>query len=369
MPLILDLKKLTESRIRQQAKDLKVNDAQLVENCLHAFLLLGYLSQAGLPFLFKGGTSILLHATTLRRLSIDIDIVSPAADGELIGVLGQIARQTPFTRMDEDVRDFRGQPNRRHFRFFYPSILRPGRERNVLMDVVRGDWDYLEHEKKSVAQPWMDIAESAEVFVPTVPALLGDKLTAFAPNTIGVRYVNSEGEEGDLMQIGKQLFDIGELFDLCPDLQNCHGAYRHSFEKENGYRDGQFTFEEVLADTLKAAMAATFRHPKKPEDYDRMIKRCIRPLENHLAGCSFGAPQAAAAAGKVAVLVEMLKREKSGTPLTPEFLRPPANLASLKDTVINGDWAYLKKIKGTSPEGFHYWHQASLLRGKTGLVE
>lgn len=358
---ILALTELTEARIRQQAAELKVSDPQLVENCLHAFLLLGYLAQSGLPFLFKGGTSILLHAKVLRRLSIDIDIVSPFADEELIRVLGQIAKQRPFTRLDEDVRDFRGQPNRRHFRFFYPSILRPGQERNVLMDVVEGDWDYLEHEKKPVAQPWMNIVENAEVFVPTVPALLGDKLTAFAPNTIGVRYVNSKGEEGDLMQIGKQLFDIGELFDLCPDLQACHGPYRNSFEKENGYRDGRFTFEQVLQDTLEAALHASFRNPKQPANHERMIQRCIRPLQNHLAGCSFGAPQAAAAAGKVAILVEMLKKE-AGVPLTPESLRPPVDLASLKDRVINGDWKHLTKIKGTSPEAFHYWHQASILR-------
>lgn len=360
MSPLIPLASLNETRIRQQARDLRVSNPQLVENCLHAFLLLGHLSQSTLPFLFKGGTSILLHMPVLRRLSIDIDIISPVAGEELVSALHNIAAQAPFTRLDEDIRDFRGQPNRRHFRFFYPSILSPGQERNVLMDVVEGNWDYLEHEKKPVKQPWMDIVESAEVLVPTVPALLGDKLTAFAPNTIGVLYTNPEGEEGDLMQIGKQLFDVGELFDLCEDLCDCRAPYYAALEKENGYRGGTFTLEEILADTLKAAMHASFRHPKKSEDHDRLIQRCVRPMQGHLAGCTFGAPEAAAAAGKVAILVGMLKNGQTSN-LLSEPLKLPVDLATLKDVKINGEWEFLNKIKATSAAGFHYWHQASLL--------
>jgi Nucleotidyl transferase AbiEii toxin, Type IV TA system len=324
MKPLIDLRHLNDARIRQQAGDLKVSDAQLVENCLHAFLLLGHLSSSGLPFLFKGGTSILLHVPVLRRLSIDIDIVSPVAEENLVAHLREIAKLPPFTRLDEDERGFRGQPNRRHFRFFYPCILRPGQERNVLMDVVEGSWDYLQHEKKPIAQPWMDISESAEVLVPTVPALLADKLTAFAPNTIGVQYVNSKGRDGDLMQIGKQLFDVGELFDHCQNLQACYDPYQASFAVENGYRDGKFTIKETLEDTLTAALHASFRNPQNPEHHDRLIRRCVRPLQGHLAGCSFGTPEAAIAAGKVAVLVELLKRGRKPNPCHPNRSNHPA---------------------------------------------
>ncbi|MCU0797106.1 MAG: nucleotidyl transferase AbiEii/AbiGii toxin family protein [Akkermansiaceae bacterium] len=362
MKPLIPLSSLNEARILRQAADLRVNDDQLVENCLHAFILLGYLSHSSLPFLFKGGTSILLHVPVLRRLSIDIDIISPVAGEELVSALRNIATQAPFSRLDEDIRDFRGQPNRRHFRFFYPSVLRPGQERNVLMDVVEGGWDYLQHESKQVAQPWMDTEESVEVLVPTVPALLGDKLTAFAPNTIGVRYENAQGGEGDLMQIGKQLFDIGELFDLCPDLRLCAAPYRASFEKENGYRGGGFTIEEVLEDTLKAALQTSFRNPKQSEHHDRLIQRCVRPMQGYLAGCSFGVPEAAAAAGKVAILVEVLRQEDTTEPLLTEGFRPPGDLRELASVAIDGPWSFLNKIRGTSPLGFHYWHQASLMR-------
>ena len=366
MSLILHAEQLTDSRIRRSASDLGVSNPQLVENCLHAFALLGYLSQSGLPFLFKGGTSVLLHAARLRRLSIDIDIMSSVSGVELENKFRDIATKKPFTRLDEDVRDFRGQPNRRHFRFFYPSMLVPGQERNVLLDVVNGDWSYLEHERKSLSLPWMEVVEEAQVTIPTVPALLGDKLTAFAPNTIGVRYTNADGEEGDLMQIGKQLFDIGELFGLCPNLSSCHGTHRSSFAQENGYRNGQFTYEQVLADSLAAALVASFRNPHSPENHDRMIQRCVRPLASHLVGCSFGAAQAAEAAGKVAILIALLKDNKPPSPMSPESLAVPRDLTILRNAEIRGPWSFLTKLKGSAPHAFHYWQQASMLHhGKT----
>ncbi len=42
-----------------------------------AFSLLEALVRSGCPFLFKGGSSLLLHFDSSRRLSIDIDIICP----------------------------------------------------------------------------------------------------------------------------------------------------------------------------------------------------------------------------------------------------------------------------------------------------
>jgi hypothetical protein len=42
--------------------------------------LLGRLAGSGLPFLFKGGTSLLLHSPVFRHISTDIDIVPPVAN-------------------------------------------------------------------------------------------------------------------------------------------------------------------------------------------------------------------------------------------------------------------------------------------------
>ena len=65
----------TLSWIEQVAKDNKIKDIALVEKTIRAFSLLEALARSGCPFLFKGGSSLMLHLDTGKRLSIDIDII------------------------------------------------------------------------------------------------------------------------------------------------------------------------------------------------------------------------------------------------------------------------------------------------------
>lgn len=67
----------TLSWIEQVAKDNKIKDIALVEKTIRAFSLLEALARSGCPFLFKGGSSLMLHLDTGKRLSIDIDIICP----------------------------------------------------------------------------------------------------------------------------------------------------------------------------------------------------------------------------------------------------------------------------------------------------
>jgi hypothetical protein len=50
-------------------------DPQLIERQIYAFELVGLLAGTKKPFVFKGGTALLLLLQTVHRLSIDIDIV------------------------------------------------------------------------------------------------------------------------------------------------------------------------------------------------------------------------------------------------------------------------------------------------------
>ena len=54
------------------------------------------------------------------------------------------------------------------------------------------------------------------VNVPNLEDILGDKLTAFAPNTTGIPYFKKEDSMS--MEIIKQLYDIGNLFDVVNEL-------------------------------------------------------------------------------------------------------------------------------------------------------
>ena len=63
--------------IETVANENNIRDIALVEKTIRAFSLLEALVRSGCPFLFKGGSSLLLHFDSSRRLSIDIDIICP----------------------------------------------------------------------------------------------------------------------------------------------------------------------------------------------------------------------------------------------------------------------------------------------------
>ena len=52
---------------------------------------------------------------------------------------------------------------------------------------------------------------------PSFEDLLVDKLSTFAPNTIGIPYL--KGEDSRSKEKIKQLFDTGNLFDIIQDLE------------------------------------------------------------------------------------------------------------------------------------------------------
>ena len=56
-------------------------DPGLLERVLYAFGLLEAIAQVGMPFVFKGGSCLMLMTDQPRRLSTDIDIlVEPGTD-------------------------------------------------------------------------------------------------------------------------------------------------------------------------------------------------------------------------------------------------------------------------------------------------
>ena len=56
----------------------KYNDVNLIEKVIRAFSLVEMLSESGCPYIWKGGSCLmLLLRSGLHRLSIDVDIVCP----------------------------------------------------------------------------------------------------------------------------------------------------------------------------------------------------------------------------------------------------------------------------------------------------
>ena len=58
-------------KIRERTKA----DPSIIERTFFAFGLLEAISKVGVPFIFKGGTSLMVLLSEPRRLSTDIDII------------------------------------------------------------------------------------------------------------------------------------------------------------------------------------------------------------------------------------------------------------------------------------------------------
>ena len=352
----------TAEWLERKWKELRGVDPALLERALHAFALLGHLAESDLKFVFKGGTSLLLHVPVIRRLSIDIDILCSAPVAELDRILTEVAKVAPFIGYAEDERGSRGLPERRHFKFFYTPLVTGNPAPYVFLDVV--EEAYIPHEVivKPITPEILEIRREILVTVPTVESLLADKLTAFAPRTTGVPFAPINGNAADTMQIAKQLFDVGELFNLAEDLPAVRRVYQRVFELENIYRGGELTAKDSLEDTLNASLSLSLHRLKGVQETPEalMLEDGVRKLTSHLVNYRFNLDMAKLAATKAALVSQLILNEESGASLESFRLVPPTD--ELRRLEITGEWERLNRLKATNPEAFWYWYQTNELR-------
>ena len=195
----------------QELRSKYKKDPGLLERVLYAFGLLEAIAQVGMPFIFKGGSCLMLMTDQPRRLSTDIDIlVEPGTD--IDKYIMEAAKIFPFKTYEEQKRIGKNQIEKRHFKFVYDSPLR-NTEFYILLDVVFTESPYLITIEKGIENSllWNE-GKPVLVTIPSSDCILGDKLTAFAPHTTGVPFgVNKE------LEILKQLYDVATLTEVLSD--------------------------------------------------------------------------------------------------------------------------------------------------------
>lgn len=92
--------------------------------------------------------------------------------------------------------------------------------------------------------------------------------------------------------------------------------------------------------------------PKDREEENRLYRRGIVQLGNHLVSASFRLPEAKIAAAKAARLAMILKTGAFELPL-PGF--DPALAMDLRERNLEGPFACLNRLKSFAPEVFFYW--------------
>jgi len=348
---VLQEKCFTKEWLDEQRAQMQRVDPGLLEKSIHALELVGHLVRYKLPFVFKGGTCMLLLMEEVRRLSIDVDIVCTVSGSEMESVLLAIGKESRFENFEQDHRDPDRLPKRSHYKFSYISAVN-GKSADILLDVMEEECLYPQTITKPVATPFAIPKNYVEVQVPTIENLIADKLTAFAPSTIGVRYA----AYGSSMKILKHCSDIGTLFDRCESMEKLSAAYEMIWPVENSYRENAFVRDQVLDDTIEAARLISMLDLKGcPDSAETQTLRAgIKQLDSHIIGARFLLNEAKISAAKAAWLATALKHGDNVT--FPRY--NIEELQALAAIPLQGDLMPLNRLKGGNPEAYYYWLKA-----------
>ncbi len=332
-------------------KSYKRNDPGIVEKTIMALTLLEQLSVEGLDFIFKGGTSLMLLLDSYNRFSLDIDILLPDKPNNLEDIFNRICSNGMFKSWSEDKRKTPSNVPKVHYGFVWNSTI-DGTERTVLLDILFQETGNRELLKIPIKHRVIEtVPPEVPVKVQSVDSLLGDKLTAFAPNTTGIPYAVEKEVE-----IIKQLFDLGILFDELNNLNSVHTSFTQNCLQELSYRQLRLNEEVVLNDCFDTALTLVYKGAYKTEDFSRLMKG-IRGFKNFVFNSSYSQEDAIRSAAKVMYLVQTILsgKDKYEKFETPEVVR--------ELTINDPKWSKLNKIKKTDPEAFFYLFNAVKLLG------
>lgn len=320
-------------------------DIVLMERTIYAFELLGLLSQSEKKFIFKGGTALILLLPELKRLSIDIDVLGKCDEKTYKSII----TDSVFTRYEIDKRTSKNIP-KQHVKFFYNSLL-DKKEKYILLDLLDEHNPFSSPVNKTIHSELFETDQDITVSIPSINDLLADKLTAFAPNTIGILFGIDKS-----MEIIKQLFDISFLFDSVNDFRKTLSTYKKIYSQQNNYRGNKFTIEEVLKDTFIAASKICLLDLKSnvEDKASAELRTGIKSINNFLLSRDYNLSKAKISGAKVAFLASLLLFDKKDFPIIDSRFGPD-KLPGLKDFELPKEFKSLNTLKKINVESFYYW--------------
>lgn len=328
------------------------SDPILIEKMIMALTLVEDLRLSGLDFIFKGGTSLLLLLGEPRRFSIDLDILLTGGT-DLEKVFHAITARGAFSRFEENQRS--GELPKQHYKFFFNSVIET-KESHILLDILFEANPYPCLQEIKLESPLVATeGKATKVTCPTVEGLLGDKLTAFAPHTTGILY--GTGKE---LEIAKQLFDIGTLFDAATDISSVGQAFENVVATQIAYRNlRKLKSAGVLQDAFNTACMIGMRGSTAGDEYAELLEG-FKKLAAFIYAGYFTIDTAILCAAKAACSAALLVRQENAI----GRFEPGMDLASWQ--ISNPDYNKLNKVKKTSPEAFFYYFRALELLNLTG---
>jgi hypothetical protein len=325
------------------------SDPILVEKVVRALYLLELLQQSELSFIFKGGTALMLMLTEPKRFSIDIDIIVSDKPENMDDILSTLISNSDFLEVKKDERTINSKIEKEHYKFYYKPVTNARTEAEyILLDILFEESHYGKHVQQIPIRSLFILTEGNDVAVtvPITEAILGDKLTAYAPNTTGIPY----GRDKEV-EIIKQLFDIGHLFDSCENVETINAVFQQFAAIELSYREmNDLTPDDVLDDIFQTGLVICTRGSSGIGRFDELQKG-IHNIRTFIFSESFHIDRAIIYAAKAAYISTLLKTE------TKEMQRFK-NPLEIADWMIEQPYeTKLNKLKKSNPEAFFYWYQ------------
>lgn len=346
----------TPGWIAAKSAELQYPDRNIIEKVIRAFALLDLLAASGCPFHFKGGSCLMLLLNEhTRRASIDIDIICPP--GTEIEQYLTSYRDYGFTKYESVERVQRGTDiPKTHSKFFYRVGFKDDADAtgHILLDVLNEDCHYVKTETLPIASPFIKMTgEAGKVRVPSVGDMLGDKLTAFAPNTSGIPYFKN-GRDCSL-EIIKQLYDVGRLFDKVEDLETTATAFKRIAGVELSYRDLPDDPALITDDIRQTALCLATRGKEGLGDFT-LLQKGINSIKSFMFQGRYVIEHAIVDAAKAAYAATALEKGE----LHPvKYNGEPMSIAGLE--LFPSVTTRLNKLRRSLPEAYFYWAQTSRL--------
>ena len=284
----------------QRIKDKYNLDPELIQRAIFALGLVETLVVVGAEFIFKGGSSLMILNETPKRLSTDVDIlVEP--DYDIESFINKASSIFPFISFEESKRKTNKTISKKHFRIKYASP-RTDREVTVIVDVLFANNRYKKIEKRPIKNDLL-ICSGEDIFVktPSVEEMLADKLTAFAPHTIGVNFFNENFSNDKRLEVIKQFYDVSNLFDIARDFKLVKETYLEAANEEISFRDINSNYMDCLLDSFNSALTILSWGRFYNEDFNNYVDG-IKKIESHIVDEKFNLNNAYLPASKIMLL-------------------------------------------------------------------
>lgn len=344
----------------KQKKEHRRIDKIILEKMIYALHLLERIKVNGLDFIFKGGTSLILILEEGNRFSIDIDIICKTDRVSLEAILNKVIDSSRFKSFELDEhRSYKKGVPKVHYSFSFDSVTTNKYSGTILLDILIEDSNYPELTEKPVQTKWIETEKETKITVPTIDAIIGDKLTAFAPNTIGIPYFKGKDQQAFSMEICKQLFDLSKLFERIENIEIVAQSFDAFANQEIEYRNTEtsdLTRDKVLQDSLDTC-AIIAKRGRGSDDEKKRFKELQKGIlafgTGFLMNGNFRIDDAIPASARIAYLsAKLLKND-----LSPIEHYQGEDIKKLN--IENQDWNFLNRLKKQPDKsGFYYWHKA-----------